>query len=80
MNFKERVQNSFSTYAAMTIQHRSLIDARDALKPVHRMTFYAQTLKGITPDKPRKKTHKYFFKSSTLSNLSQGYSSFPKWP
>lgn len=68
MDFKERVQNSFSTYAAMTIQHRSLIDARDALKPVHRMTFYAQTLKGITPDKPRKKTH-----SSIVASMEKFY-------
>lgn len=68
MDFKERVTNSFSTYAAMTIQHRSLIDARDALKPVHRMTFYAQTLKGITPDKPRKKTH-----SSIVASMEKFY-------
>ena len=57
MDLTNRIKDSFSTYAAMTIQHRSLIDARDGLKPAYRMAFYAQCLKKITPDKPRKKTH-----------------------
>lgn len=58
MDFKERIEDSFSTYAAMTIQHRAIIDARDALKPSYRMAFYTQKIEKITHDKPRRKTHK----------------------
>lgn len=58
MNLKERIENSFSTYAAMTIQHRAIVDARDCLKPAARMAFYAQFLDKITYPKPHRKTHK----------------------
>jgi len=58
MNLKERIENSFATYAAMTIQHRAIVDARDCLKPAARMAFYAQYLDKIVYPKPHKKTHK----------------------
>ena len=57
MNLKERIEQSFSTYAAMTIQHRAMLDVRDALKPALRMAMYAQYLDKITYDKPYRKTH-----------------------
>ena len=58
MNLKERIEQSFSTYAAMTIQHRALVDARDCNKPAARMAFYAQFIDGIAFPKPHRKTHK----------------------
>lgn len=58
MNLKERIEASFSTYAAMTIQHRAIIDARDGLKPAARMAFYSQYLDKIAYPKPHKKTHR----------------------
>lgn len=57
MNLKERIEQSFSTYAAMTIQHRAMLDARDCLKPALRMAMYAQYLDKLTYDKPYRKTH-----------------------
>ena len=58
MNLKQRIEESFATYAAMTIQHRAIVDARDCLKPAARMAFYSQYLDKITFPKPHKKTHK----------------------
>ena len=52
------VDKSFSTYAAMTIQDRALIDARDAIKPAPRQCMYAQLLEKITYKKPFKKSNK----------------------
>ena len=52
------VDESFSTYAAMTIQDRALIDARDAIKPAPRQCMYAQLLEKITYKKPFKKSNK----------------------
>ena len=58
MTLKERIEQSFATYAAMTIQHRAIVDARDGLKPAARMAFYSQFLDKITYPKPHRKTHK----------------------
>ena len=52
------VNESFSTYAAMTILDRALIDARDGLKPAARQCMYAQLLEKITYKKPFKKSVK----------------------
>ena len=52
------VEESFSTYAGMTIQNRALVDARDGLKPAARQCMYAQILDKITYKKPYKKAHK----------------------
>lgn len=46
------VENSFSTYAAMTIQDRAIIDARDGLKPSHRQCMYSLLLHKYTYKKP----------------------------
>lgn len=58
MSLKNTIEKSFATYAAMTIQHRAIIDARDALKPGQRMAFYAQSVDKLVWPKPHKKTHK----------------------
>lgn len=46
-NFKQIIEESFKTYAAVVIQQRALIDVADALKPSARMCFYAQKLAKI---------------------------------
>ena len=58
INLLNIVDESFSTYAAMTIQDRALIDARDAIKPAPRQCMYAQLLEKITYKKPFKKSNK----------------------
>lgn len=57
MDLKERIEKSFSTYAAMAIQHRAIFDVRDALKPSQRMAIYSQVLDKITYKHAHKKTH-----------------------
>lgn len=52
------VEDSFSTYAAMTIQGRAIVDARDGLKPAARQCMYAQLIDKITYKKPFKKSSK----------------------
>ena len=46
------IENSFATYAGMTIQDRAIIDARDALKPSHRQCMYSLLLRKYTYKKP----------------------------
>lgn len=58
MKLLDVVEKSFSSYAAMTIQDRAIIDARDGLKPSQRQCMYAQFLDGITYKKPFKKSAK----------------------
>lgn len=58
MSLKETLENSFETYAGMTIRDRAICDARDCLKPGARMSMYAQYIEKITPDKPYKKSQK----------------------
>lgn len=58
MELLEVVRKSFSSYAAMTIQDRAIIDARDGLKPSQRQCMYAQILENITYKKPFKKSAK----------------------
>ena len=58
MSLKETLENSFETYAGMTIRDRAICDARDCLKPGARMSMYAQFIEKITPDKPYKKSQK----------------------
>ena len=58
MNLLNAVEDSFSTYAAMTIQDRAIVDARDGLKPAPRQCMYAQYLEKITYKKPFKKSNK----------------------
>ena len=58
MSLKQTLENSFETYAGMTIMQRAICDARDCLKPGARMSMYAQYIEKITPDKPYKKSQK----------------------
>lgn len=58
MSLKETLEQSFETYAGMTIMSRAICDARDCLKPGARMSMYAQYIDKITPDKPYKKAQK----------------------
>ena len=58
INLLDAVEESFSIYAAMTIQDRAIVDARDGLKPAPRQCMYAQYLDKITYKKPFKKSAK----------------------
>ena len=58
MAIQSTFQNSFKTYAAMTIMERAICDVRDCLKPAARMSIYAQYLDKIWADKPYKKSQK----------------------
>lgn len=58
INLLDAVEESFSIYAAMTIQDRAIVDARDGLKPASRQCMYAQYLDKITYKKPFKKSAK----------------------
>ena len=51
MDLKKTIEEAFSGYAAMTIQQRAIVDARDFIKPSARMCFYAQKLAKL--DKTR---------------------------
>lgn len=46
------IEESFGTYAGMTIQDRAIVDARDFLKPSHRMCMYSLLLNKYTYKKP----------------------------
>lgn len=46
------IEDSFGTYAGMTIQDRAVIDVRDGLKPSHRMCMYSLLLRKYTYKKP----------------------------
>ena len=52
------VNESFGTYAGMTIEDRAILDVRDCVKPAARQCMYAQILEKITYKKPFKKSHK----------------------
>ena len=58
MSLKSTLEQSFETYAGMTIRDRAICDVRDCLKPGARMSMYAQYIDKITPDKPYKKAQK----------------------
>ena len=51
------VEDSFEVYAGMTIQDRAIVDARDCLKPSHRMCMYSLLLNKYTFDKPYVKSN-----------------------
>lgn len=57
-NILNAVEDSFASYAAMTIQSRAIVDARDGLKPAARQCMYAQLLDKITYKNPFKKSNK----------------------
>lgn len=57
-NLLEAVEDSFSIYAAMTIQNRAIVDVRDCIKPSVRQCMYAQLIDKITYKHPFKKSNK----------------------
>ncbi len=56
VNIEEEMKKSYIDYAMSVIIGRALPDVRDGLKPVHRRILYAMYEKGMTPDKPHKKS------------------------
>jgi len=58
LGIKQTLEQSFETYAGMTIMERAICDARDCLKPGARMSMYAQYIEKITADKPYRKAQK----------------------
>ncbi len=55
INFKEVLSEKYLAYALSTITSRSLPDARDGLKPVHRRLLWAMYLLKLDPDSGFKK-------------------------
>lgn len=52
LDMLEVVDDSFETYAGMTIQDRAIFDARDCLKPSQRMCMYSLLMNKYTYKKP----------------------------
>ena len=52
------IEESFAQYSGAVLQSRSLVDARDFLKPSARQIFYCMKTDKFTADKPFKKTLK----------------------
>ncbi|MDA7982891.1 MAG: DNA topoisomerase 4 subunit A [Alphaproteobacteria bacterium] len=50
VEFREALSERYLTYALSTIMSRSLPDARDGLKPVHRRLLYSMHRMGLRPD------------------------------
>nr|WEI48441.1 DNA gyrase subunit A [Mycoplasma amphoriforme]WEI48442.1 DNA gyrase subunit A [Mycoplasma amphoriforme]WEI48443.1 DNA gyrase subunit A [Mycoplasma amphoriforme]WEI48444.1 DNA gyrase subunit A [Mycoplasma amphoriforme]WEI48445.1 DNA gyrase subunit A [Mycoplasma amphoriforme] len=56
VSIASELEESFLEYAMSVILGRSIPDARDGLKPVHRRILYAAHVGGMTSDKPYKKS------------------------
>ncbi len=56
INIEDEMKKSYIDYAMSVIVGRALPDVRDGLKPVHRRILYSMFERGITPDKPHKKS------------------------
>ena len=56
LNIEEEMKKSYIDYAMSVIVGRALPDVRDGLKPVHRRILYSMYERGVTPDKPHKKS------------------------
>ena len=50
------MKKSYIDYAMSVIVGRALPDVRDGLKPVHRRILYSMYERGVTPDKPHRKS------------------------
>src|SRR5262245_54161819 len=58
VDFAQALGERYLSYALSTIMSRSLPDARDGLKPVHRRLLYARRQLRLNPDtRPRKSAH-----------------------
>jgi len=56
LNLETEMKKSYIDYAMSVIVGRALPDVRDGLKPVHRRILYSMFERGVTPDKPHKKS------------------------
>jgi len=56
LNIENEMKKSYIDYAMSVIVGRALPDVRDGLKPVHRRILYSMYERGVTPDKPHKKS------------------------
>lgn len=56
INLEHEMETAYITYAMSVIVGRALPDVRDGLKPVHRRILYSMYEKGLTNDKPFKKS------------------------
>jgi len=56
VNIEDEMKKSYIDYAMSVIIGRALPDVRDGLKPVHRRILYSMYERGVTPDKPHKKS------------------------
>ena len=58
VTIEEELRTSYLDYAMSVIVSRAIPDLRDGLKPVHRRIIYSMFEKGITADKPYRKSAK----------------------
>lgn len=56
LDIESEMKKSYIDYAMSVIVGRALPDVRDGLKPVHRRILYSMFERGVTPDKPHKKS------------------------
>lgn len=56
LGIEDEMKKSYIDYAMSVIVGRALPDVRDGLKPVHRRILYSMYERGVTPDKPHKKS------------------------
>lgn len=56
LSIESEMRKSYIDYAMSVIVGRALPDVRDGLKPVHRRIIYSMYERGVTPDKPHKKS------------------------
>ena len=56
VDLEKEMKKSYLDYSMSVIVGRALPDVRDGLKPVHRRILYTMYQKGLTPDKPFRKS------------------------
>jgi DNA gyrase subunit A len=56
VNIEDEMKKSYIDYAMSVIVGRALPDVKDGLKPVHRRILYSMYERGVTPDKPHRKS------------------------
>jgi DNA gyrase subunit A len=56
IDIEDEMRRSYLDYAMSVIIGRALPDVRDGLKPVHRRILYSMNEKGLTNNKPFKKS------------------------
>ncbi|MGI6711245.1 MAG: DNA gyrase subunit A [Bacillota bacterium] len=56
VKIEDEMKKSYIDYAMSVIVGRALPDVKDGLKPVHRRILYSMYERGVTPDKPHRKS------------------------